>query len=99
MKIKFILLFLLQLLLITSTLAETKTITHIVVFGDSLSDRGFSKYGGFNRCQIRTKVISKKCVFKTNEDKRNINDTGARGEKNLKIKGSREAWPRFLNPV
>lgn len=50
MKIKFILPLLFQLaLLMTPALTNAKTITHLVVFGDSLSDRGSSKYGGFNR--------------------------------------------------
>jgi len=49
MKIKFLLIFLIQLVLVTSAIAGIKKITHIVVFGDSLSDRGSSNYGGFNR--------------------------------------------------
>src|SRR5258708_2311967 len=49
MKIKFVLVFILQLLLMISTEANAKTITNIVIFGDSLSDRGPTQYGGFNR--------------------------------------------------
>lgn len=49
MKIKFLFLFLLQLFFMAPVFSGALTITHLVVFGDSLSDRGFSQYGGFNR--------------------------------------------------
>lgn len=49
MKTKLLLVLVFQFLCLFSNVANAKTITNVIIFGDSLSDRGTTQYGGFNR--------------------------------------------------